>query len=87
MSYRYLTMLNLIEGYGEANDLIASEEQLSERFDEEVAPFIIEKYGKNDEVAMNTAFNDWTDSLCQDGEIHEVQYNAYCYVGKYSSDY
>ena len=31
-------------------------------------------YGKGDEVAKRTMWNDWTDSLCKDGQITQKQY-------------
>ena len=31
-------------------------------------------YGKGDEVAKRTMWNDWTDSLCKDGLITQKQY-------------
>ncbi len=47
-------------------------------------PYVIETYGEYATLAMDRAFNDWTDSLCKDGVIHPEQYNNYVYVGKYS---
>lgn len=85
-NWNRIDMLEVVEAYAEDNNLIASEEELSKRFDSEVAPFVIEKYGADDTVAMNEAFNDWSDGLCKDGEIHDEQYNSYCYVGKYADD-
>lgn len=79
-------MLEVVELYAEDNGMIATEEELSKLFDEQVAPMVIEQYGENDSVAMNEAFNDWSDGLCKDGEIHAEQYNSYCYVGKYADD-
>ncbi len=75
-------MIDVVELYAEDNNMIASEDELSKRFDEEVLPSVIEQYGEDDEPAINEAFNDWTDSLCTDGEIHQEQYNSYCYVGR-----
>lgn len=77
-------LLEMVELFAEENGWISSEEELSVRFDDEIAPLVIEQYGENDTVAMNQAFNDWSDMLCKDGEIHEEQYNTYSYVGKYS---
>ncbi len=84
LNWNRVEMLEVVELYAEDNDGIASEEELSKRFDEEVASYVVEKYGEDDSVAMNEAFNDWSDMLCKEGEIHEEQYNNYCYVGKYS---
>lgn len=78
--------LELIESYAEENNLIASERELSELFDEEVAPYVVQQYGADDIDAMNESFNNWSDMMCKDGDIHELQYNNYGYVGKYSND-
>jgi glycosidase len=76
----------MVELYASDNNLIATEAELSELFDRDTAPLVIQKYGENDAPAMREAFNDWTDSLCKDQEIHPEQYNCYCYVGKYSGE-
>jgi len=77
-------LLEIIEGFASSNGLISSEEELSERFDNEIAESVIEQYGEDDAPAMSEAFNDWADALCKDGEIHEKQYSEYEYVGKYA---
>jgi len=82
-------LLGMVELYAEEASLIANEDELSERFDEEIAPLIIEAHGEKgveftDTVMMNGAFNDWTDNLCKEGEIHPEQYNQYEYVGEWS---
>ena len=84
MNYKHASLLCLVEVYGAENNLISSEEELSEQFDEHVAPGVIEHYGEDDTIAINEAFNDWADARCKDGDIHEEQYNQYCYVGRYS---
>ena len=86
MNWKRVNLLDMVELYAEDNNMISSEAKLSEVFDEDVAQNVIEQYGADDTVAMNEAFNDWTDMLCKDGVIHEVQYSEYCYVGKYSGD-
>lgn len=53
----------------QAND--PSEEDFSARFDAEIAPLVIEKYGPDDEPAMNEAFCNWVDDLQKNGEISE----------------
>jgi hypothetical protein len=45
------------------------------RFKEEIEPLVIERYGPDDEIALNEAFNDWTDGLCKDGEISDYAYH------------
>lgn len=50
---------------------------IQQRFDEEVLPHVREHYeqdGEPDFVARSEEFNNWTDSLCKDGEITEWQY-------------
>lgn len=81
-----VALLEMVELYAEDNGMIASEEELSKRFDEEILPMVLETYSESDSVAINEAFNDWTDSLCKDGEIHPAQYDSYCYVGKLADD-
>jgi hypothetical protein len=83
-SWNGMNDLEIVEHLAELEGMICSEEALSERFDEQIAPSVIEQYGENDEPAINEAFNDWTDSLCKEGEIHSEQYDKYEYVGEYS---
>jgi hypothetical protein len=66
------------------DDLLKSveENELSEIFDQDVLPSVLKQYGEDDLIAVNEAFNNWSDALCKDGYIHEMQYNRYCYVGK-----
>ncbi len=77
-----IDMLEVVELFAEDNGMISTEEELSERFDAEVLPAVIEQYGENDEPAINEAFNNWTVSLRDDGVIHSEQYNSYYYVGR-----
>jgi len=71
-------MQHLVESYAEENNLPDSEDALSTMFDEDVLPHLTMR----DEVAVTEAFNNWTDSLCKDGTIHEWQYENYTYVGE-----
>jgi len=80
-TYNDENLLEMVELYAEEVGAIASEDELSERFDEQVLPAVIDQYGADDEIAISEAFNNWTDSLCKDGEIHPEQYSQYCYVG------
>lgn len=41
----------------------------------EIKKMITDEYGEDDEIAINEGFNDWTDSLCKDGDISERTYN------------
>ncbi len=83
-NFNNVDLLDIIEAYAEDNNLISSEDELSMQFDNDIAPLVIEQYGKDDIPAMSEAFNNWTDSLCKGGDLHDVQYNNYCYVGLYS---
>ena len=85
-NFHSVDLLEIVEFFAEDNGWIASEEELSERFDDEILPHVIEKYGEDDQPAINEAFNDWTDMLCKDGELHDEQYNKYCYVGRLADD-
>ena len=79
-----LSLLELVEDFAYNNNLIGSEEGLSAAFDETIAPLVVEQYGADDVIAMSEAFNDWTDSMCTDGQIHAEQYDKYTYIGTYA---
>ena len=64
-------------------DFETVEENISADFDEHVAPFVFEQYGRGDGPAFREAFNNWTDGLCKDGEISDETYDRLVYVGKY----
>lgn len=71
-----------------SGSLIESESELSEQFDAEVLPLIKQHCDSSglvwpDYPMIREEFNNWTDSLCRDGQLHEEQYNNYCYVGEY----
>lgn len=85
-NWNKIDLLEIVEAFAADNGLIASEEELSERFDAEVLPLIIEQYGEDDAPAINEGFNDWSDGLCKDGELHPEQYSQYCYVGRLADD-
>ena len=86
MSHNYNdeTLLEMVELYAEGAGNIASEQELSDIFDRDIAPLVLENYDADDYVAFSEAFNNWADGLCKDGEIHPEQYSNYCYVGTYS---
>ena len=85
-NFNKVDLLEIVEYWADSENLISSEEELSERFDSDILPLIIEQCGEDDEPAINEGFNDWSDSLCKDGELHEEQYNNYCYVGRLSEE-
>ena len=84
--YNEENLLEMVEMYADEMGYISSEQQLSDEFDEMVLPAIIVQYSADDQPAIDEGFNNWSDSLCKDGEIHPEQYNQYCYIGKASSD-
>ena len=65
---------------------IADESQLSSRFDDEhsLQDFFTTCY-TFDIPMFNETFNNWTDMLCKNNELHELQYNNYCYVGTHTN--
>lgn len=62
-----------------------NQEEISQRFDNEIMPSVIQQYGENDKPAINEAFNNWTDGLCKDGQISSLLYSRIEYVGQYES--
>ena len=90
INWHEVDILELVESYAEDQKLyhkddtfIASESDLSERYDEEFEDFVTEHH--DDAPALCEHFNNWTDILCKDGVLHPAQYDAYIYVGKYQS--
>ena len=84
MNYNDENPLEMVELYAEEMGYIGSEDALSELFDELISEAVVVQYGADDIPAMSEAFNNWSDSLCKDGEIHPLQYDQYCYVGEYA---
>jgi len=89
MNYNDENLLGMVELYAEEMGYISSEDDLSARFDTDVLPGLIEQYGVKgesfeDEPLLNETFNNWSDMLCKDGEIHPEQYNNYSYTGELS---
>lgn len=83
--------LTIVEHFAAENGLIDSEQALSDLFDQDIMPMLLEQNstpGKafDDQDMINQAFNDWTDGLCKDDQIHDLQYNQYCYIGEWSDD-
>jgi len=64
----------ILEEYEDDNDDFRSFEDVQADFEENVLPYVVEKYGKDDEIAIREAWNDYTDGLCKDGEISEWAY-------------
>ena len=78
-----MSFLEAIEALAYWEDMIDSEEALSEKFDEDMGEFIEPLYEEDDEVAINEEFSNWTDNLCKEGVLHKEQDERYKYVGKY----
>lgn len=83
-NFKSFEFLEAVELWAADNNLIDSEQALSDLFDDEVVDHVIEQYGVEDQSAINEAFNNWSDALCSDDRLHTEQYHSYCYVGKYS---
>jgi hypothetical protein len=43
----------------------------------EIRPAVVETYGEDDGPSLSESWNDYTDSLCKDGELTALQYH-YC---------
>lgn len=52
-----------------------NKEQALREFKEVHLPYIIDRYGKDDRIAIRTAWNDYTDMLCKEGQITDKQYS------------
>lgn len=88
-NYNDENLLDIVELYASEMGYISSEEELSEQFDTNIMPSILEAHGQpgvdfTDEAMISEEFNNWTDGLCKEGVIHPEQYNQYCYVGDWS---
>ncbi len=53
-----------------------TEEQVVEAFEESFKPFLLAQFGPDDEIALREAFNDYTDSLCKEGQISNKMYDT-----------
>lgn len=89
MNYNDENLLDMVELYAAEMGYLSSEDEVSEKFDNEVAPSIVEQHGTKgeeftDTVMMNEAFSNWLDALTKEGEVHPEQYQHYCYTGRYS---
>jgi len=80
--FKSFDLLEAVELWATENGLIDSEQELSDRFDEEYLPHIIEQYGEDDQPAIEEGFSNWSDKLCKDDQLHDVQSSLYVYVGK-----
>ena len=83
--HNYHPSLAEVEREARANGFVPSEAELSRRFDREVLPHVLKKYGTEDYPAIRTAFNDFKDILHREGELHDLQAYNYCYIGRYAA--
>lgn len=89
-NWHNVELLEMVESYAEDQNryykkgFIESEQELSERFDDMLAECYPD-FDTSDQCAIDEFFNNWTDSLCQNGELHPEQYSKYVYIGKYDS--
>jgi hypothetical protein len=51
--------------------------QAFEQWENEIKPAIAEQYGEDDATAMSESWNDYTDTLCKDGQLTDLQCH-YC---------
>lgn len=56
---------------------ITSQRAARAEFVAEVKPYVVARYGADDRVALDEAWNDWTDMLCKDGCISERAYDTW----------
>lgn len=85
-NYNDEDLLEMVEMYAEEMGYISSAEELSERFDqmiEECMSCEFKRQLENDDCLVSETFNNWSDGLCKDGEIHSVQYENYEYNGEW----
>lgn len=47
------------------------------QWNDDIKPLVIEQYGEGDSIALSESWNDYTDSLCKDNELTNLQYH-YC---------
>lgn len=59
-----------------AHDIITLKSAF-ERWANDIQPAVIAQYGSDDRPALSESWNDFTDSLCKNGELTGIQYH-YC---------
>ena len=79
-NFNQLSQLEIEEIAAEQMQLPASEEEVSELFDEDVVPTMREGIPKTD---FRIIFNDWIENQHRMGELSDAQRNQYCYCGEY----
>ena len=51
--------------------------EVFEWWESAVKPFVVGQYGENDYAALSESWNNYTDTVCKDGDINKLQYE-YC---------
>jgi hypothetical protein len=49
--------------------------QAHEQWRSEIMPAVVTQYGANDHGALSECWNDYTDDLCKDGQLGDLQYH------------
>jgi len=75
------SMIQVIELYAADNQMLASEQELSDLFDARIDEY--DNYPTHDKTMLIEDFNIFADMLCKGGDIHPDQYYEYNYAGKY----
>ena len=86
INWKNMSELEVAEALAHWEDMVCTEEELSEKFDDEVGCLMAEEIDPEDVVAFSEEFSNWADALCTNGEISTIQYESYGYVGKYSDE-
>jgi len=56
---------------------ITAQREARKEFNADVKPAIVAHYGSSDRVALDEAWNDWTDMLYKEGRISERAYDRW----------
>ena len=87
ISYAHYSELSVIEDWAYDQNLIHSEDECSNRFDDMVEEYGAEAWAamRNDRPMICEAFSDWMDNLISSDELHIEQINSYSYVNDFGS--
>ena len=85
--YFHSTELEAVEAWAGDNDLISSEEELTERYEQMLLECELSTLVKmqGDTVMINEDFSSYADNLTRDNELHLEQYHAYDFQGDISA--
>ena len=79
-NFKELSQLEIEEIAADQLGLPASEEEVSELFDEEIVPTMWEGISRTD---FRQAFSVWIDHRHEEGTLSIYQWQQYCYCGKH----